>query len=104
MARMVNKNCEWCHKEHTVRAADLERGWGRFCGKVCKAMEQEKRTGQHKANKAKAQARQQRGTLTPGHDALLRMLDRHKRYMVMVGDDGKDYIDPDDDGIPEDDF
>lgn len=45
----VIKNCEWCKKYHSVREADLKRGWGRFCSKVCKAKEQEFRTGQNKA-------------------------------------------------------
>lgn len=33
-----------------ARAADVKRGWARFCSKSCKAMEQEKRTGQHAAH------------------------------------------------------
>lgn len=49
MATMRNKPCEWCKKIHTVREADLKRGWGRFCSKRCKAMKQEKRTGQNAA-------------------------------------------------------
>ncbi len=49
MAKMVTKPCEWCKKPHEVRAVDLRRGWGRFCSKSCKAMKQEKRTGQNAA-------------------------------------------------------
>lgn len=82
-----------------ARQADLNRGWGKYCSKSCKASEQEKRTGQHAKNKT--------AIVSMGHnrsDGLLRALQRHKRFMVMVGDDGKDYIDPEDDGIPEDDF
>lgn len=30
-----------------ARTADIKRGWGKFCSKSCKAIEQEKRTGQH---------------------------------------------------------
>jgi len=34
-------------KEHFVaRVADRKRGWARFCSKSCKALVQEKRTGQ----------------------------------------------------------
>lgn len=43
----VTKLCSWCKKPHVVRQADLNRGWGKFCSKKCKAMEQEKRTGQN---------------------------------------------------------
>lgn len=45
----ITKPCEWCKKPHTVRVADVKRGWGRFCSKSCKAMKQEKRTGQNAA-------------------------------------------------------
>lgn len=37
----VTKLCSWCKKPHVVRQADLNRGWGKFCSKKCKAMEQE---------------------------------------------------------------
>jgi len=33
----------------SVRAADVARGWGRFCSKSCKAKNQEKKNGQYKA-------------------------------------------------------
>jgi hypothetical protein len=44
-----NKRCEnpRCNKPMKVRAADIARGWGRFCSKSCKAQEQENRTGQY---------------------------------------------------------
>ena len=32
-----------------ARTADRKRGWGRFCSKRCKAMKQEKDTGQYHA-------------------------------------------------------
>lgn len=35
-----------CGKVFTARVADRKRGWGRFCSKSCKALVQEKRTGQ----------------------------------------------------------
>lgn len=41
-------NCKCCKKEFKARQADLNRGWGKFCSKSCKAKEQEKRTGQYK--------------------------------------------------------
>ena len=44
----VDKKCSFCGASHTVRRADLDRGWGLFCSKSCKAKEQEKRTGQNR--------------------------------------------------------
>lgn len=44
----VQCNCEWCKKPFTARTADRKRGWGRFCSKRCKAMKQEKQTGQYR--------------------------------------------------------
>jgi hypothetical protein len=43
----VDRSCEWCKKPFTARSADVKRGWARFCSKSCKAMKQEKRTGQN---------------------------------------------------------
>ncbi|MGP5296764.1 hypothetical protein ACTXL0_07010 [Psychrobacter faecalis] len=37
---MVAKNCERCKKDIQVRQADINRGWGRFCSKSCKAKKQ----------------------------------------------------------------
>ncbi len=39
----------WLWKKKMVRTADVKRGWGKFYSKSCKAIHQEKRTGQHKA-------------------------------------------------------
>ena len=39
--------CKNCGISFPVRKADLKRGWGLFCGKRCKAIEQERRTGQY---------------------------------------------------------
>ncbi|CAJ5553479.1 Uncharacterised protein [Burkholderia pseudomallei] len=47
MPRMVDRKCESCGKSFRARAADVKRGWGRFCSKSCKAIRQEQRTGQH---------------------------------------------------------
>ena len=46
MASMMEKKCERCGQPMTVRAADVKRGWGRFCSKSCKASAQESRTHQ----------------------------------------------------------
>jgi hypothetical protein len=37
--------CKWCHKPFHARQADINRGWGKYCSKSCKASHQEKRTG-----------------------------------------------------------
>jgi hypothetical protein len=36
-----------CGRKKMVRTADVNRGWGKFYSKSCKAKAQEKRTGQH---------------------------------------------------------
>jgi hypothetical protein len=36
-----------CGAAFLARVADINRGWGKFCSKRCKAKEQENRTGQH---------------------------------------------------------
>lgn len=33
-------NCQNCRTEFIVRQADLNRGWGKFCSKSCKAKSQ----------------------------------------------------------------
>lgn len=38
--------CAYCGTPKNVRQADLNRGWGKYCSKSCKAKAQEKRTGQ----------------------------------------------------------
>ena len=40
---MVTKDCEQCGKIMQARQADINRGWGRFCSKSCKAKKQTKR-------------------------------------------------------------
>lgn len=37
-----------CKKEFEARTADVKRGWAKFCCKSCKAIVQEKRTGQYR--------------------------------------------------------
>ena len=43
---MVKIKCKCCGKPKEVRQADINRGWGLFCSKSCKAYEQESRTHQ----------------------------------------------------------
>lgn len=56
MAKMIDVKCQanQCGKMFAVRVADRARGWGRFCSKRCKAIEQEARTGQYRALLANA--------------------------------------------------
>ena len=42
--------CLNCGDPFTARTADRKRGWARFCSKSCKAVKQEKRTGQYAAH------------------------------------------------------
>ena len=50
MTKMVEIICLCgCGRKRKVRVADVNRGWGKFFNKSCKAKHQEKRTGQYKA-------------------------------------------------------
>lgn len=40
-------SCKNCRGSFSAREADRRRGWARFCSKSCKAIAQEKRTGQN---------------------------------------------------------
>lgn len=49
MASTVDVTCarKGCNQVFAARVADRKRGWGKFCSKSCKAMEQESRTHQN---------------------------------------------------------
>lgn len=47
MPAMLTRKCAQCKEEFQARAADVKRGWGKFCSKSCKAIKQENRTGQY---------------------------------------------------------
>lgn len=49
---MVEIEChnKTCRRKKMVRRADIARGWGKFCSKRCKAVEQTRRTGRGKPN------------------------------------------------------
>lgn len=40
---MENARCENCGDTMRVRSSDVNRGWGRFCSKSCKAKKQTRR-------------------------------------------------------------
>lgn len=47
--KKVIRDCARCKLPFLAREADVKRGWGRFCSKSCKAINQEQKTGQHRA-------------------------------------------------------
>jgi hypothetical protein len=49
MASTAQYKCQRCQGLFTARTADRKRGWARFCSKSCKAVVQEKKTGQYAA-------------------------------------------------------
>lgn len=47
-----DRTCKNCGAPFVARVADVKRGWAKFCSKSCKAVKQEKRTGQYAAHLA----------------------------------------------------
>jgi len=49
MPSMTERKCKnkSCGKAFNARTADVARGWAKFCSKSCKAVQQERRTGQY---------------------------------------------------------
>lgn len=50
--RMVEVTCK-CGCKFLARVVDVKRGWGRFCSKSCKAIDQTRRTGRGKPRHAR---------------------------------------------------
>lgn len=46
---MVDRICECCRTPFSARQADVNRGWARFFSKRCKAVQQERSTGDYAA-------------------------------------------------------
>lgn len=46
--KKVEVKCERCKTSFMARVADRKRGWGKFCSKSCKAIKQERQTGQYR--------------------------------------------------------
>lgn len=57
MAATAEYACLCCKQLFIARTADRKRGWARYCSKSCKAMKQERRTGQHAAYQERLQRR-----------------------------------------------
>lgn len=104
MATMVQRKCR-CGKDFQARAADVKRGWGKFCSKSCKAVEQERRTGQYAdylsgntatQKKARRSARKVKRSQSRGVFDLSAALDRkvwqmdHGVNVVHLDDDDDD--------------
>lgn len=49
MSTKQTYKCANCGDPFLARPVDRARGWARFCSKSCKAIKQEKRTGQYRA-------------------------------------------------------
>ena len=49
MDKMIEQKCKCCKTVFEARVADVNRGWGLYCSKRCKAIVQEKKNGQHSA-------------------------------------------------------
>lgn len=58
MATTKIYDCKNCGDPFEARVADRKRGWARFCSKSCKAIHQEKRTGQNARHKARQRERE----------------------------------------------
>lgn len=49
MPSTTERTCKTCGEKFMARTADVKRGWAKFCTKSCKAVFQEKKTGQYAA-------------------------------------------------------
>ena len=49
---MVKIKCECCKGDAEVRQADLDRGWGKFCSKSCKAIMQSRKGTRQRAKQS----------------------------------------------------
>ena len=55
--KTIQKKCATCGDTMTVRLADHERGWGKFCSKSCKAKKQGPRMYDHQRGVTAKRAR-----------------------------------------------
>lgn len=46
----IDAKCAYCGKDFRPRFAEVQRGWGRFCSKSCKASDQNKRLNKKSLN------------------------------------------------------
>lgn len=75
---MATYKCKCCDKPFEAREADRKRGWALFCSKTCKAVEQESRTGQHRARTQRRENEDYEADMDGAEDAGW---DSHKDWM-----------------------
>lgn len=86
MPSMVECKCanKSCGVKFMARTADRARGWGRFCSKSCKAIKQDRRTGQYADHKHHQHIRDMNGGKSAGDLQRgfggIPAFDRHGRY------------------------
>lgn len=91
MAKMIDVTChnrkckegDGKRKVFQARAVDVKRGWGKFCCKSCKAIEQEGRTHQY-ANYCERR-------VTAIFDRKNRVLDEHEFFANFSNEDDGDF-------------
>ena len=49
MPSMIDVKCMSCGNSFEARAADVKRGWGKYCSKSCKAHQQTKKQSKNKS-------------------------------------------------------
>ena len=77
MASMTQVTCKCCHTHFEARTADVQRGWGKFCSKSCKAIDQTKRKNRSIRRKAR-KARKQKTSgryIMPHHEYIGTLFD-----------------------------
>jgi endogenous inhibitor of DNA gyrase (YacG/DUF329 family) len=77
---MLDRKCKCCRKPFKARAVDVRRGWGRFCSKRCKAVEQEARTGQYASHLAGDQLSSEERQHAADMDGAEQGWDAHKNW------------------------
>ena len=53
MVSMTLVSCGCCRNQFQARTADVNRGWGKFCSKSCKAINQVQRKNKKRRRKVK---------------------------------------------------
>ena len=86
MMAMVEQKCR-CGVVFKARRADVNRGWGKFCSKSCKANEQERRTGQYAALKRRQVRRSFEREF--GGTAVFERNGRYEGFVFTGGDFGE---------------
>jgi hypothetical protein len=91
MVMMVKVVCGCCKTTFSARRADVNRGWGKFCSKSCKAKKQEARTGQyaniiHRVMRHQPALKPYTSIFDPGDDVDDRPMSQEELAMGGYGD------------------